>query len=87
MRWSTRTDRRGPMSVLDIDGDCPPDLGAELEEALWSSLHPDERLQRDRIGVVQAAGSATRSAASRSRSAQLLIVSHLVGAFDGAFEL
>ncbi len=24
IRWSTRTDDRGPMSVLDIDGDCPP---------------------------------------------------------------
>ena len=44
------------MSVLDIDGDCPPDLGAELEEALWSSLHPDERLQRDRIGIVKRPG-------------------------------
>ena len=44
------------MSVLEIDGDCPPDLGAELEEALWSSLHPDERLQPDRIGVVRKPG-------------------------------
>ena len=86
VRWSVRTDRRGPMSVLEIDGDCPPDLGAELEEALWSSLHPDERLQRDKIGVVKRPGQG----AERSESlalAQLLIVSHLVGAFDGAFEL
>jgi phosphoribulokinase len=86
VRWSVRTDRRGPMSVLEIDGDCPPDLGAELEEALWSSLHPDERLQRDKIGVVKRPGQD----AERSESlalAQLLIVSHLVGAFDGAFEL
>ena len=55
------------MSVLEIDGDCPPDLGAELEEALWSSLHPDERLHRDRIGMVRRPGPATRSGASRSR--------------------
>ena len=86
VRWSVRTDARGPMSVLEIDGDCPPDLGAELEEALWSSLHPDERLKRDQIGIVKRPGRD----AERSESlalAQLLIVSHLVGAFDGAFEL
>lgn len=77
MRWSTWTDRRGPVSVLDIDGNCPPEVGAELEDALWSSLHPDERLQRDRIGIVRKPG----------REPQLLIVTHLVGAFDGAFEL
>jgi phosphoribulokinase len=86
VRWSTRTDRRGPLSVLEIDGDCPPDLGAELEEALWSSLHPDERLRRDRIGAVRRPGyGEVRSEALAL--AQLLIVSHLVGAFDGAFEL
>jgi phosphoribulokinase len=86
VRWSTRTDRRGPMSVLDIDGDCPTDLGAELEEALWSSLHPDDRLQRDRIGVVRRPGEEERRSEALAL-AQLLIVAHLVGAFDGAFEL
>ena len=86
VRWSTRTDRRGPMSVLDIDGDCPTDLGAELEEALWSSLHPDDRLQRDRIGVVRRPGEDERRSEALAL-AQLLIVAHLVGAFDGAFEL
>jgi hypothetical protein len=86
VRWSVRTDRRGPMSVLEIDGDCPPDLGAELEEALWSSLHPDERLQRDKIGVVKRPGQDVERSESLAL-AQLLIVSHLVGAFDGAFEL
>jgi phosphoribulokinase len=86
VRWSVRTDRRGPMSVLDIDGDCPPELGAELEEALWSSLHPDERLQRDRIGTIKRPGSDPERSESLAL-AQLLIVSHLVGAFDWAFEL
>jgi phosphoribulokinase len=86
VRWSTRTDRRGPLSVLDIDGDCPPDLGAELEEALWSSLHPDERLRRDRIGVVRRSGRGEDRSEALAL-AQLLVVSHLVGAFDGAFEL
>jgi phosphoribulokinase len=86
VRWSVRTDRRGPMSVLEIDGDCPPDLGAELEEALWSTLHPDERLQRDRIGMIKRPGRSPERSESLAL-AQLLIVSHLVGAFDGAFEL
>ena len=56
------------MSVLEIDGDCPPDLGAELEEVMWSSLHPDDRLQRDRIGIVTASRAATPERANRSRS-------------------
>jgi phosphoribulokinase len=86
VRWTVRTDRRGPMSVLDIDGDCPPDLGAELEEALWSSLHPDERLHRDGIGMIKRPGRDPERSESLAL-AQLLIVSHLVGAFDGAFEL
>ncbi|MDP9329469.1 MAG: phosphoribulokinase [Actinomycetota bacterium] len=86
IRWSTATDRRGPMSVLDIEGDCPPDLGAELEDVIWSYLHPDDRLHRERIGMVRhPEGGEVRSEALAL--AQLLIVSHLVGALDGAFEL
>lgn len=86
VRWSTRTDRRGPVSVLEIDGDCPADLGAELEEAIWSSMRPDVGLQRDRIGAIRRPGQPP----SRSEAlalAQLLIVAHLVGAGDGAFAL
>jgi phosphoribulokinase len=86
VRWSTRTDRRGPLSVLEIDGDCPPGVGAELEEALWLNLHPRERLHRDRIGVVRRPGRGPERSEALAL-AQLLIVSHLVGAFDGAFEL
>jgi phosphoribulokinase len=86
VRWSTRTDRRGPLSVLEIDGDCPAGVGVELEEALWSSLHPQERLHRDRIGVVRHPGRGEERSEALAL-AQLLIVSHLVGAFDGAFEL
>jgi phosphoribulokinase len=86
VRWSTRTDRRGPMSVLEIDGNCPPEVGAELEDALWSTLHPDERLQRDRIGMVRRPGQGEERSEALAL-AQLLIVTHLVGAFDGAFEL
>jgi len=86
VRWSTRTDRRGPLSVLDIDGDCPPEVGAEIEDALWSTLHRVERLRRDRLGVVRHPGKGQERSESLAL-AQLLIVSHLVGAFDGAFEL
>ena len=41
------------MSVLDIDGNCPPDLGEELEDVIWSYLRPDDRMQRERIGMVR----------------------------------
>ncbi|MBI3649113.1 MAG: phosphoribulokinase [Actinobacteria bacterium] len=86
IRWSLETDRRGPMSVLEVDGTCPSEVGAEIEGVVWSYLHPDHRLQRDRIGIV------TRPGGGEERSealalAQLLIVSHLVGVLDGAFEL
>lgn len=86
VRWSARTDARGPMSVLEIDGDCPPEVGGQLEEALWSSLRSDGGLQRDRIGIVRRPGQPEERSESLAL-AQLLIVSYLVGAFDGAFEL
>lgn len=86
IRWTTGADDRGPMSVLEIDGDCPPSLGAEIEEVLWSSLRPDDRLQRDRIGVVRTPGHGERRSEALAL-AQLLIVTHLVGALGGASEL
>jgi phosphoribulokinase len=86
VRWSTRTDRRGPLSVLEIDGDCPPEVGAELEDALWASLHPNERLRRDRLGIVRRPGR-TEARSESLALAQLLIVTHLVGSLDGALAL
>jgi phosphoribulokinase len=86
IRWSAATDRRGPMSVLDIDGNCPAEVGAELEEVIWSYLHPDDRLQRDRIGRYRDPEGGERRSEALAL-AQLLIVSHLVGALDGSFEL
>lgn len=86
IRWSLATDRRGPMSVLDVDGNCPPDLGAEIEDVIWSYLHPDHRLQRDGIGAVRH-GDGREERSEALALVQLLIVSHLVGALDGAFEL
>ncbi len=86
IRWSPATDKRGPMSVLDIDGDCPADIGAEIEEVIWSYLHPDAGLQRDRLGAYRHPEGGERRSEALAL-AQLLIVSHLVGALDGAFEL
>ncbi len=74
------------MSLLDIDGDCPPELGGEIEDVLWSSLHPDDRLQRGRIGMVRTPGQGERRSEALALT-QLLIVTHLVGALDGASEL
>jgi len=86
IRWSTRTDGRGPMSMLDIDGDCPAELGAEIEDVLWSSLRPDDRLMRERIGMVRTPGRGERRSEALALT-QLLIVVHLIGMFDGAFDL
>jgi phosphoribulokinase len=86
VRWSTRTDRGGPLSVLDIDGDCPADLGEEIEDVLWSTIHPDEQLNWERIGVVRHPERGEERSEALALS-QLLIVTHLVGALDGAFEL
>ena len=74
------------MSVLDIDGNCPPDLGEELEDVIWSYLRPDDRMQWERIGVVRHPERGQERSEALAL-AQLLIVAHLVGAIDGAFEL
>jgi phosphoribulokinase len=86
IRWSRHTDRRGPISLLDIDGDCPPDLGEEIEDVIWSYLRPDDRMQWERIGVVRHPEHGEQRSEALAL-AQLLIVSHLVGAIDGAFDL
>jgi phosphoribulokinase len=86
VRWSTRTDRRGPLSVLDIDGDCPPDLGEEIEDVLWSTIHADEPLNWERIGIVRHPERGEERSEALALS-QLLIVSHLVGTLEGVFEL
>jgi len=69
VRWSTKTDPRGPMSLLEIDGDCPREVGVEREDALWTALHPDEQLEWDGIGIVKRPGKEeVRSDRSHSRS-------------------
>ena len=86
IRWTTGTAENGPVSVLDIDGDCPAHLGAEIERVLWSALRPDHRLQRDRIGIVRTPGLPERRSEALALT-QLLIVAYLVGVLDGAFDL
>jgi len=66
--------------------ESPPELGAEIERVLWSALRPDDRLQRDRIGVVRTPGRPARRSEALAL-AQLLIVAYLVGVLDGAFDL
>jgi phosphoribulokinase len=86
IRWSTRTDRRGPLSVLDIDGNCPPDLGEELEDVIWSYVRPDDRMRWERIGLVRHPERGEERSEALALS-QLLIVSYLVGVLDGALNL
>jgi phosphoribulokinase len=86
IRWSMGTDPRGPISVLEIDGDCPPDLGEELEDVIWSYLRPDDRMQWERIGVVRHPERGEERSEALALS-QLLIVSHLEGVLDGTFDL
>ena len=86
IRWTTGTGGNGPVSVLDVDGDCPPDLGAEIERVLWSALRPDDRLHRERLGIVRTPGLPERRSEALALT-QLLIVASLVGALDGAFDL
>jgi hypothetical protein len=74
------------MSVLDIDGDCPADLGEEIEAVIWSYLRPDDRLQWERIGMVRHPERGEQRSEALAL-AQLLIVSHVVGVLDGAFDL
>lgn len=66
--------------------ELPPGSGGEIEDVIWGYLHPDDRLQRDRIGKYRPPEDGERRSEALAL-AQLLIVSHLVGALDGAFEL
>jgi hypothetical protein len=71
------------MSVLDVDDDCPADVGAELEDVIWAALMPDDRMRWERIGIVRRPGHGEHRSEALALS-QLLIVSHLVGTFDAA---
>jgi hypothetical protein len=71
------------MSVLDVDDDCPPEMGAELADAIWAALTHDDRMRWERIGVVRRPGHEARRSEALAVT-QLLIVSHLVGTFDAA---
>ena len=72
--------------MLDIDGDCPADLGEGIEAVIWSYLRRDDRLQWERIGVIRHPERGQQRSEALAL-AQLLIVSHAVGALDGASDL
>lgn len=76
-------DHGKPAEILEIRGDCPPDVGADVEEVIWHRMSPDHTLRRERIGrYVDASGEERRS--ESLALAQLLIVYHLVGAARAA---
>ena len=73
--------------MLDIDGDCPPDLGEETRgRASGPTSAPTTGCSWERIGIVRHPERGEERSEALALS-QLLIVSHLVGALDGAFEL
>jgi hypothetical protein len=65
--------------ILEIDGDCPPELGADIEDSIWHRMRPDDSLRRERVGrYTNASGRESRS--ESLALAQLLVVYQLVGA-------
>jgi phosphoribulokinase len=85
VRFARERHLGSPVQLLEIDGDCPPSMGAAIEEAIWGRLAPTE-LRRARIGRYAHPGGEERRSEALSL-AQLLIVAHLAGSLRGAFEL
>jgi len=78
IRLGLDRDMGKPAEILEIDGDCPSEVGGEVEDMIWHRMNPDESLRRDRIGVF-----IEQSTERRSESlalAQLLIVFQLATA-------
>ncbi len=86
VRFLLGRDAGWPDPVVEIDGDCPPALGARIEEAVWRSLVPGHGLDRDQIGRYRLPTGEERRGEALAL-AQLLIVFHLAGALRGALEL
>ncbi len=79
-------DHGKPAEILEIDGDCPPRVGRDVEEEIWHRMRPDDSLRRERIG--RYTGPTGRERRSESLAlAQLLVVYQLVGAARAAGEL
>lgn len=74
-----------PAEILEIEGDCPSDVGRDVEEAIWHRMRPDDSLRRERIGRHTDASGGERRSESLAL-AQLLVVYHLVGAARAAGE-
>lgn len=71
-----------PAEILEIDGDCPAEIGREVEETIWRRMNAGADLRRDRIGIF-----VDQSTERRSESlalAQLLIVFQLAAAARAA---
>ena len=64
--------------ILEIDGDCPSEVGREVEEIIWRRMTADDTLRRDRIGMF-VEGTTERRSESLAL-AQLLIVFQLATA-------
>lgn len=68
-----------PAEILEIDGDCPPDVGRQVETILFDLLGPaEDELRRERVGIF-----VDKETERRSESlalAQLLIVYQLATA-------
>ena len=86
VRFLLGRDAAWPDPVVEIDGDCPPALGALIEEAVWRSLVPGHGLDRDRIGRFALPGGRERRGEALAL-AQLLIVYHLACALRGVLEV
>ncbi len=83
VRLQLERDLGKPAEIVEIDGDCPTDVGSRVEESLWQGLNPGDEFRRDRIGVF-VDGDAERRSESLAM-AQLLIVYQLaIAARDGA---
>jgi phosphoribulokinase len=71
-----------PAEILEIDGDCPAEVGREVEDTIWRRMNAGADLRRDRIGIF-----VDQSTERRSESlalAQLLIVFQLAAAARAA---
>ena len=47
--------------IMEIDGDCPAEIGQEVEEIIWRRMNVDDRLRRERIGVFTDGATERRS--------------------------
>jgi len=81
IRLRLERDHGRPADVLEIDGGCPPEIAAAVEEALWHHADPDAAVHRDRIGRYLDGAEPRRS--ETLALTQLLVVTQLLAAHRG----